>query len=414
MERKSFVSFSGLQIIAISLTVLSCGLGLAYFGLFWFSGHKNLNPVHISPPTSSSFPSTPFAVWIYQCKSGWNSYQHHHTYLDKNGKTHNADIYLIGNFWIQPKTGELWEFSEKPDISSCLKAVVKEAHEKYHVKVFGVLNIDLDEYTQGDVISYVKNAGIEAHHVALQKIVDIVQRAGYDGVVNDIEVGDMKDPEAFTLFNKNLAALLHLLQKPLGIALGAKTSADVPASLSWQDWSALSAATDFFIIMSLDEASLPDQLPKPISDSVWLEKIYNYANSIPGFLDKSMWELPTYCKVWQKNAVSGEWSRIQEKDNPLFCDAVHTQAHIESLKTLHSPFGKLIEDRSNDTQTPFIHFIDNNGVENYMVFETPASLSNMMKTLQEKTGCLKLSFWDFDTGDRWPDLVNDKMSSICP
>jgi len=230
-------------------------------------------------------------------------------------------------------------------------------------------------------------------------------KEGYDGLINDIETGNLDDPQTFTQYNKNLHDLVKKAapRYTLGIALDAKQPEQ---KVQWQDWGPLNKVTDFQIIMALDHYQSSSQTPAATSDSAWIKKTASYISKTMNDSSKVEWELPTYCKLWQWDTNTKKW--ILKK----WCDNSFAKATLENFKKL--PKKQQLKDNSQDIKNPYIHFIDKERTESYLFFETPQSLQDMASTVQSLTPklCTHFSFWDFDKGDM--NLANiDKKVKYC-
>ena len=344
------------------------------------------------------------AVWIHNCRTGWEAYAAQPMYRDGKGREKPRDVYLYGHFWIQPTDGTLWNYNQqgRPDKEKCIESVLQLAHQ-YHAKVYGVLGIDLGSggWTQGDVIPYIQKA---AHHTQmLQPILQQFDRYHYDGLINDIETGDSQNPAAFIAYNTNLRTLLHNEhpQSLLGTTLIAKTT---DLSTPWQNWQGLVAtAVDFVVIMALDHDTIYPY-PTPIVDTTWLQHIDSYLNQFPQLAVE--WELPTYCRIWK---LENGWT----KQTCSYLDATQLVHDVQVGKA-----GKIIDDHSQNLDNPYIHYTDTNGIESYLYYETLPSLIQQTKVIQSLEGsqCLYLSFWDGDTGEPqtlWSALNAQTAIHLC-
>src|SRR6266516_1677114 len=309
----------------------------------------NVTPVvAVSPHTASTILSGA-AAWIHNCQAGWKAYQAHPTYRNEQGEEKPRDVYLYGHFWLQPSNGSLWDYVQhgRSDKEQCVENVLQIAHQN-HSKVYGVLGVDLSPgaWTKDDVISYTQSAANDTR--VLQPILHQVAQYHYDGLVNDIEAGDDNNPAAFTAYNTNLRKMLHNEnpQSLLGTTLIAKTT---DLSTTWQNWQGLVAgAVDFVVIMALDHDTLYSY-PTPIVDTGWLQQIYSYVQKFPQLAVE--WELHTYCRIWKLHAG---WSS-QTCEYPEAAKLVHDLQHGIG--------GRIIDDRSQALDNPYIHYTDNHRTE---------------------------------------------------
>ena len=386
-------------LLLLALCLSACG-GSNALSLY----DPNVTPVIDVSPHLAATTLNGGAVWIHNCRSGWEAYAAQPMYRDSKGEVKPRDVYLYGHFWIQPTDGGLWNYNQqgRPDKEQCVESVLQLAHQ-YHAKVYGVLGIDLGSggWTQDDVISYIQRAAQDAR--MLQPILQQLDRYHYDGLVNDIEAGDNQNPAAFTAYNTSLRRLLHSThpQSLLGTTLIAKTT---NLSTPWQNWQGLVAtAVDFVVIMALDHDTIYPY-PTPIVDTGWLQGIYSYLKQFPQLTVE--WELPTYCRIWK--AENG-WS----KQTCNYLDAIQLVHDVQIGKA-----GKIIDDHSKDQDNPYLHYTDTNGIESYLYFETLPSLMHQANDIQSLEGsqCLYLSFWDGDTGEPqmlWPTLDGQTAIKLC-
>ena len=364
----------------------------------------NATPVNTLPSQLAPTTLAGGAIWIHNCAAGLKAYLAHPTYKSGNGAENSRDVYLYGHFWVQPSDGSLWNYVQNghADKEQCIENVIQVAHQ-HNAKVYGVLGVDLGSggWTQGDVISYTRRAAQNAH--ILQPILSQLEQYHYDGLINDIEAGDSQNPAAFTTYNANLWKLLHSVnpQFLLGTTLIAKTT---DLSTPWQNWRGLtSGSVDFVVIMALDHDSIYPY-PTPIVDSGWLQQLYIYLKKSPRLTVE--WELPTYCRIWQLN---NSW-------NNQTCEYSEAAKLAQSLQ--NGTGGSILDDHSRSLDNPYIHYMDTNGVESYLYYETLPSLLNQTKVLQNLAGkqCIYLSFWDDDTGEPqqlWPSLNQQASTKLC-
>ena len=346
------------------------------------------------------------AIWVHNCQASWKVYQAHPTYKDEHGEEKPRDVYLYGHFWIQPSDGSLWDYTQhgQPDKEQCLENVLQVAHQN-QARVYGVLGVDLGPgaWTSDDVIAYTQRAANDAQ--ILQPIIQQVAQYHYDGLVNDIEAGDNNNPATFTAYNKNLRTMLHNADAGslLGTTLIAKTK---DLNTRWQDWQSLAdGAVDFIVLMALDHDTIYTN-PTSIVDTQWLQQVYSYLARIPGLKGYPIeWELPTYCRLWQfKNGWSNQTCEYPQAS--------------KLIQDLHNGIGgQIIDDHSSDLDSPFIHYMAQNGIESYLYYETVPSLLKQAKVLQNLQGnqCLYLSFWDDDTGEPqglWSS-INQTSLKLC-
>ena len=142
--------------------------------------------------------------------------------------------------------------------------------------------------------------------VHVQEIVDLVMTENYDGIDIDYENLILEDRQSFSAFISELGQALHQAQKQLSVTVYAKTT----AAANWagpgaQDWASLALAADSLKIMAYDYHWAAFHAG-PISPLDWLEKVLNYAVTIPEAWGKIMMGLPLYGLDWREGGVAKE------------------------------------------------------------------------------------------------------------
>ena len=365
-------------------------------------------PKKVITSTNTAFAPVGSSVWILSCLDGWQKqqiYQANPYYTNDQGVKKARDIYVFGNFWLQPNTGALWSYNDSPQTLQCLSDLMKTVHSQYHAHVCGVLSVQ--ETTGGwkgsDVTAYTQRA--VANPSLLTPIFQQVKKYPYDCLINDIEDGNAAHPETFTSYE----ALLHSqLSVPLGQTLLWKTSAVSAYWQKWEDWAALANNADFFIVMALDHDSIhTSPTPSSIVDNTWLEEVYTYMRSVPNLFGTHpvAWELPTYYRLF-----------TQQQNNSW---AVSSGTDVEAQIAIASQSKTVMKNLVQDASDPYLEYASTSGNTSYLFFETAKSSDILAQTLTSlnTSSCLMLSFWDNDSGTSaslgWSTIANDENVRLC-
>ncbi len=146
----------------------------------------------------------------------------------------------------------------------------------------------------------------------VQRILDEVDKYGYDGIDIDFEAVPSEEREHLTAFIRELAAGLHERGKLLTIAVHARTSDSGGAyGAQAQDWYALGQAVDRFRIMTYDYHWSRGG-PGPVAPIYWVQEVMEYTKSRVD-PSKVVVGVPFYGYDW----VNGQgypvtWSQIQD------------------------------------------------------------------------------------------------------
>ena len=372
-------------------------------------------PTATTTGTKASFALSGSSVWILSCLDGWRKHKIYQTnpyYTNEQGVEKAKDIYVFGSFWLQPDTGALWPYTDKPEALRCLSDLITTVHSQYHAYVCGVIGVDenggvigLDDrkWKGSDVVSYTKRA--VANPSLLTAIVDQAKKYPYDCIINDIEDGDGANPQTFSQYD---ALLRSKLPVPLGQTLVWKTQKVSSYWQKWEDWNTLADHADFFILMALDHDSISDPpVPTSIIDYSWIKELYAYMRTVPHLFGTHpiAWELPTYYRLFAQQDT-GSWAVSSGTD-------VNAQIAI-ALKSKTIP-----KDHVQDPHDPYVEYANEQAQDTYLFFETATSsdvLAQTLTRLNEST-CLLLSFWDSDSGTSnslgWSTIANDKNVRLC-
>jgi hypothetical protein len=352
------------------------------------------------------------SVWILSCLNGWQTqkiYQTNPFYTNQQGVQKAKDIYVFGNFWLQPDTGALWPFSENPAMLSCLSNLITTAHTQYHARVCGVIGVDETgqetpkKWQGSDVAAYTQRA--VANPALLTPIIEQAKKLPYDCIINDIEDGYSRQPQIFSQYD----ALLHsALPVVLGQTLLWKTPQVSTYWQTWEDWSTLANSADFFIVMALDHDSInTPPVPSSVVDADWVRQVYTYMRSIPYLFGSHpiVWELPTYYRLFTKQ-TNGSWAVSSGTD-------VQTQIAL-ALQGKTVPQNYL-----QDPNNAYLEYTNATGQDTYLYFETAKSsdaLAQLLTGLNQST-CLLASFWDNDSSTAnslgWSTIASDNKVRLC-
>ncbi len=367
------------------------------------------SPTSVVTGTNTSFALASSSVWILSCLNGWEKqkiYQTNPYYTNERGVKKAKDIYVFGNFWLQPNTGTLWSYTENPHMLQCLSNLITTVHSQYHARVCGVLGVQETNngWKSADVTAYTKRA--VANPSLLTPIFEQVKKYPYDCLINDIEDGDAAHPETFTHYE----ALLHSkLSIPLGQTLIWKTLAVSAYWQKWEDWKTLANNADFFIVMALDHDSInTSPTPTSIVDDSWLHDVYTYMRSVPDLFGTHpiAWELPTYYRLYTQQQ-KGTW-------------AVSSGTDVQSQIATAVSSNAVLQNSVQDSNDPYLEYTHVSGQMTYLFFETAASsdiLAQTLTGLNGSTTCLPLSFWDNDSGTSnligWSTTTTDENVRLC-
>jgi hypothetical protein len=406
---RNMLLHTGLLLLIISLALVGCGQNQPGQSSKQSANTSDLTfQKNAAPAAPASFAPAGSAVWILSCLDGWEKqkiYQTNPYYTNQQGIQRAKDIYVFGNFWLQPGTGTLLSYADQPAMQQCLSDLITTAHDQYHAQVCGVIGVNESSngWKAADVVAYTRR--VVATPALLTPLVNQVKQYPYDCIINDIEDGNSANPQVFSQYD---ALLRSKLPVPLGQTLLWKTQ-DVQAYWQkWQDWGTLATKADFFIVMALDQDSINDPpVPASIVNYWWVKEIYAYMRSITSLFGTHpiAWELPTYYRLFTQQQ-DGSWAVSSGTD---------VEAHIATA--LQSPM--IPQNYLQDPNDPYIEYTNARSQSTYLFFETARSSDVLAQTLTVLNGshCLLLSFWDNDSGTSntlgWSTILNDKSVHLC-
>lgn len=397
-------------VVLLALVILLAGYGHEQLAQTSKQPALTAAPTHTTTQTNTVFTPSGASVWILSCLDGWEKqkiYQANPYYINQQGIKKARDIYVFGNFWLQPKTGGLWPYSDQPEMLSCLSNLIVAAHSKYHAQVCGVIGVNEAPGPGGwkpsDVVAYTKR--VVTNPALLTPIVDQTRKYPYDCIINDIEDGDKAHPETFSQYDALLKSKLPI---PLGQTLIWKTQQVSSYWQKWEDWKTLASNADFFIVMALDQDSIDDPpLPTSIVNDGWVEDLYAYMRSIPRLFGAHpvAWELPTYYRLFTQQQ-NGKW-------------AVSSGTDVDAQIATAWKSKTIPQNAEQDPRDPYLKYVNAQGQMTYLFFETARSSDVLAQTLTRSntSTCLLLSFWDNDSGTSnslgWSSILADKNVHLC-
>lgn len=344
--------------------------------------------------------AVPSLTWIVgrDCQRGVTAYL-------QNAAT-NPDAALVGTGWVDPTNGKLINGESNNCVAGSLSmdSVVALIHQhggKAYLTITMQTDGTADSWTSKQQTAYVVKATKTPAY--MQIIVDEVQRAGYDGVIMDLEGTDNFYPEIgqlFATYNQQLWRALQPLHKLYGIALIHKVSDhDEYYSLNgFEDWRLLGKSADFLVVMAVDQSY---RTPGPSVSVPWLKQLLAYTlKTMPQMLAHIIWELPLYGNSWHR--ANGEWvfdGIIAYRDAVNRADGV-ARAQIDSGNS-----------NLSDAYAPHIAYTDSSGVTRSLWYMNGQSLSNIMRDFlqvlrqqpQFAQGSLQFATW-WSTTNQPPDF----------
>ncbi|MCX7622719.1 MAG: glycosyl hydrolase family 18 protein, partial [Thermomicrobium sp.] len=146
------------------------------------------------------------------------------------------------------------------------------------------------------------------------RIVELVERRGYDGIHIDFEAVNANDAPLLTAFMRELAATLHPRGKLVTQAVVARTS-DTPTTWGGAyEYSALAEVNDYIVVMAYD-FHYAGGSPGPVAPLTWVRRVVDYlVTRVP--TDKLILGIPLYGYDWDTTAGpparSVRYDQVQE------------------------------------------------------------------------------------------------------
>ncbi len=316
---------------------------------------------HNPPPLVMLKGSTASLSWIYgrDCLRGVQAY------LQSAGA--DPDVALVGTGWVDPTTGRLINGHNNCVAGSpSMDTVVQLIHQRGGMAYLTItMNTEgPDPWTTQQAASYIDKATTD--QVYIDVIVQEVVRAGYDGVIMDLEGVDHTYPaiqHVFATYNQRVWTAMKTLHKWYGIALIPKLR-DNDYNY-FENWRLLASAADFVVIMAVDESYYT---PGPAVSLSWLKRLATYAlETMSEMVSHIIWELPLYGDAWH-------W----EQNGWVFDNAItfrQAQTFLRQAMVTH-----LDATASNLTDPYAPHFVytDASGVTHAVWYATGKSLCNII------------------------------------
>lgn len=143
-----------------------------------------------------------------------------------------------------------------------------------------------------------------ASRTAMENMLALCERNGYDGINLDFEGVPPSDRQAYTNFVQQLAALLHSSGYYLTLSVPAET-ADIPSD-GWTgayNYRALGRYADLVMVMAYDEHYAGSNAG-PIAGTTWVESVVHYSvGTIPP--QKLVLGVPLYGYDWGTGTAQG-------------------------------------------------------------------------------------------------------------
>ncbi len=309
--------------------------------------------------------------WMYgrDCLRGMQAY------LQSAGA--DPDAALVGTGWVNPTDGSLMNGHNNCVAGSpSMDRVVQLVHSRGGM-AYLTITMDTegpDPWTVQQAAAYLDKATTDQG--SMDTIVREVVRAGYDGVIMDLEGVDHRYPaiqQVFARYNQRLWATLRVLHKWYGIALIPKVQ-DNDYNF-FENWRLLAYAADFVVIMAVDQSYFT---PGPAVSLPRLKRLLTYAlQTMPEMVPRIIWELPLYGDIWhwQKNGWVFDGQISYQAAQILVQQATPTRidAHASDMQ---------------DVSAPHVVYTDASGVKHAVWYPTGKSLSTIIsgfwKTLKQE------------------------------
>jgi hypothetical protein len=359
MSRSVFGKTSSLLLVLPILLVVflaSCGAGGSSTNTPHKAGHgQTLHAAVLLKGKTASLS------WIYgrDCLRGMQAY------LQSAGA--DPDAALVGTGWVNPTDGSLINGHNNCVTGSpSMDTMVQLVHSRGGMAYLTItMNTEgPDPWLVQQAAAYIDKATTDQGYI--DTIVHEVVRAGYDGVIMDLEGVDHNYPDiqqVFARYNQRLWAALRALHKWYGIALIPKVR-DNDYNF-FENWHLLAHAADFVVIMAVDESYFT---PGPAVSLPWLKRLLTYVlQTMPEMVPQIIWELPLYGDSWH-------W----EKNGWVFDDAITFKA-AQALVQQATP-ARIDAHASNmqDGYAPHVVYTDASGVKHAVWYPTSKSLSTII------------------------------------
>ncbi len=314
----------------------------------------------------------PSLSWIVgrDCRNGVQAYL--------ESASTNPDAALVGTGWLDPTTGKLINGQSNNCVPGSLSmdSVVRLVHQ-HGGKAYLTITMETDgsatSWTTAQQTAYIVKATRTPGYI--DPILNEVQRAGYDGVIMDLEGTDNFYPniqQIFATYNQQVWRAVRSLHKLYGIALIHKVSDDdAYHSLNgFENWSLLGKSADFLVVMAVDQSYWT---PGPCVSVAWLQQLLAYAQqTMPQMLPHIIWELPLYGDSWHLS--NGQW---------IFDGIIDYQSAMNLIDQTNLAQINSVQSSLQDPYQPHLIYTDSSGITHSLWFMTAQSLQNIMRDFQQ-------------------------------
>lgn len=327
------------------------------------SAAQSTSPIQVRQTSHTSMllnGKTASLSWIYgrDCMRGVQAY------LRTAGA--DPDAALVGTGWVNPTNGSLINgHNNCVPGSPSMDAVVRLIHSEGGM-AYLTITMDTegpDPWTVQQAAAYIGKAMTDQGYIDV--IVREVMRAGYDGVIMDLEGVDHGYPavqHVFATYNRRVWSALKSLYKWYGIALIPRTSdAAINDYNAFEDWRLLAHSADFVVIMAVDGSYYN---PGPAVNLAWLKRLLAYARqTMPEMVPHIIWELPLYGDIWHWE--NGGWVF----DSPITFQSAQTLVRQVNPTRIDASVSNL-----QDPYAPHLVYTDASGIKHALWYPNGKSL----------------------------------------
>jgi len=233
----------------------------------------------------------------------------------------------------------------------------------------------------------------QSRSTAIDNIIALIDRFGFDGVNIDIEDVYMEDSARLSQFYTELGSAMHSRGYFLSASVPSRIR-DFPPFNPFSDpfdYSAIGAAVDQFIVMLYNEHGWPGSGPGPVVSSGWMNKVVGY----------TLTKMPA-SKIVAAISVFGFDFNLTTGRNTYVTHEMATE-----LAAQHN--AEIIFDQ--DTLTPMFSYTDEEGNDHEVWFENSESVIAKMR-LAWQQGISGVALWRLGMEDPglWPRIETDIVS----
>ncbi|WP_270878943.1 S-layer homology domain-containing protein [Paenibacillus aestuarii] len=155
-------------------------------------------------------------------------------------------------------------------------------------------------FLSNDFDAAVGAAAITNRDTLVDQLVQAIQSNNLDGINMDIENVDAAYRDQYTDFVKMLRDKLSS-SKEVSVAVAANPTGTTKSWIGLYDYKALSAVSDYLMLMAYDESYPGDPTPGPVASMPFVEKSIQYAlTQMPS--EKLVLGVPFYGRYWNQDA----------------------------------------------------------------------------------------------------------------